>query len=314
VARYTDPATRLKDNTLHPYMVINPEVLPRVVWIGSAETWRLREYREAYHERFWTKLVHFAASKSKGAVTKAIRLELGKNYIQNRYVEVEAKIDGPDGNPLDRNVIPTITLQLPPGVPEKEIKQPIQMRPRPGARDGWFSGRFQVKSAGDYELTVRVPRQPGQDADDSETAKFSVKEANPELDNTRPDFDRMYRMASEADDVFNRMGSDAERNELKRSLQRPKLEETGKTAEGAADVSEDKTRLYFDLKNAKLIPTCMVQDVQTQTSRGPHRDLWDLGLPLNVFGTEVPAVSYVLMAVVGLLSLEWLIRKLLRLA
>jgi hypothetical protein len=314
VARYTDPTTRLKDNTLHPYMVISPEVLPRVIWIGSAETWRLREYREAYHERFWTKLVRFAASKSKGAVTKAIRLEMGKNYIQNRYVEVEAKIDGPDGNPLDRNVIPTITLQLPPGVPEKEIKQPIQMRARPGARDGWFSGRFQVKSAGDYELTVRVPRQPGQDADDSETAKFTVKEANPELDNTRPDFDRMYRMASEADDVFNRMGSDAERNELKRSLQRPKLEEAAKPAEGESEVSEDKTRLYFDLKNAKLIPTCMVQDVQTQTSRGPHRDLWDLGLPLSFFGTDLPALSYVLMIVVGLLSLEWLIRKLLRLA
>ena len=47
-----------------------------------------------------------------------------------------------------------------------------------------------------------VPRQPGQDSDSTETQKFTVKEANPELDNTRPDFDRMYRLASEADEVF----------------------------------------------------------------------------------------------------------------
>ena len=134
-ARYTDPAAKLKDNTLHPYIVLSPEQLPRVVWIGSAETWRLREYREAYHERFWTKLVHYAAAKSKGAITKSIRLEMGKNFIQNRYVPVEAKIDGPDGGPLrligDAKP-PEITLKMPPGVSDKEIKQPIKMVARPG--------------------------------------------------------------------------------------------------------------------------------------------------------------------------------------
>jgi hypothetical protein len=129
---------------------MNPESRPRVIWIGSAETWRLREYSEAFHERFWTKLVQYASGKSRGTVTKAIRLEMGKYYIQNRYVEVEAKIDGPDGQPLDRSVRPQITLVMPPGVPDTEIKQPILMTPRPGARDGWFSGRFQVRSPGEY--------------------------------------------------------------------------------------------------------------------------------------------------------------------
>ena len=43
------------------------------------------------------------------------------------------------------------------------------------------------------------------------------------MDNTRPDFQTMYQLASEADDVLGRMG-DAERQELKRSLQRPKME------------------------------------------------------------------------------------------
>jgi hypothetical protein len=320
VARFGDPAARLKDNTLHPYMVISPEQLPRVVWIGSAETWRLREYKEAYHERFWTKLVRFAGSKSKGGVTKAIRLEASKVAVQNRYYPVEAKIDGPDGGPLAASVRPEITLKFPPGVSEKEIKQPIFMAPRPGAKDGWFSGRFQVKSPGEYEMTVKVPKQSGQDADTVETMTFTVKEANPELDNTRPDFDRMYRMASEADEVLLRM-SESDRAELKRKLQRPKLEGT-EAGGDRAEIRDDKLRLYFDSKNAELIPSCMVQDVQKQTSRGPHKDLWDDGVTLYEYPPPAAGqpprkpiqVSYVLMVVVGLLSVEWLIRKLLRLA
>jgi hypothetical protein len=321
IARFTDPAIRLKDNTLHPYMVVSPESLPRVIWIGSAETWRLREYREAYHERFWTKLVRYAAAKSKGGAIKPIRLESPTVVSSGRYMEVEAKIDGPDGQPLDRNVKPEITLKMPAGVPDSEIKQPVIMTPRPGARDGWFSGRFLVRSPGEYEYTVKIPRQPGQESEATESAKFIVKEANPELDNTRPDYDRMYRLASEADEVLLRM-SEVDRAELKRRLTKPKLETAGER-EDKTDIREDKPRLYFDLKNAHLIPTCMVQDVQKQVSRGKHRDLWDDGFVVyeypppedpNKPGKPPIKISYVLVAVVGLLSVEWLIRKLLRLA
>jgi hypothetical protein len=322
MARFTDPEAKVKtDNTQQPFIVANAETLAggRVIWIGSAETWRLREYKETYHERFWTKLVKYAGAKSKGAVVRPIRMELGKQYQQNRYVEVVAKIDGPDGQPLVKTAKPEITLKMPPGVDPKEIKQPVVMSPRPGARDGWFSARFQVKSAGDYELTLRVPRQPGMEGDQSESAKFTVKESNPELDNTRPDFDLMYRLASEAEDVLRRM-AEPDRNELRRRLQRPKLpaEQEGETKR---EPLSDKLRLYFDLGNAPLIPTCMVQDVQTTTSKGGHTDLWDDGVTVWVKAPkpgetepERVKVSYVLLLVVGLLSMEWLIRKLLRLA
>ena len=321
VARFTDPVARLKDNTMHPYIVTTPESLPRVMWIGSAETWRLREYREAYHERFWTKLVRYAAAKSKGAVVKSIRVESPTVVSSGRYMEIEAKIDGVDGQPLDRSAKPEITLKMPAGVPDTEVKQPVIMTPRPGARDGWFSGRFLVKSPGEYEYTVKVPKQPGQESEQTESAKFTVKEANPELDNTRPDYDRMYRLASEADEVMLRM-SEADRSELKRRLARPKLE-TGPDREDKTDIREDKQRLYFDLKNAGLIPSCMVQDVQVQVSRGKHKDLWDDGFTVYEYPPpEDPnkppkapiKIAYVLLIVAGLLSTEWLIRKLLRLA
>ncbi len=176
-------------------------------------------------------------------------------------------------------------------------------------------------------MTLRVPKQPGQDSDEAETARFTVKESNPELDNTRPDFDRMYRMASEADDVLRRM-SESDRAELQKRLQRPKEREGASNPDDGrdkekGDLREDKQRLYFDLKNAVLIPSCMKPDPNEQTSRGPHDDLWDHGVTVYEYpktGDEskpaTPPVkfSYVLMIVVGLLSGEWLIRKLLRLA
>ena len=301
-ARYTDPAAKLKkDGTLHPYLVTNPETRPRAVWIGSAESWRLREYKEAFHERFWTKLVRYAAAKSKGTASKPIRLEVGRVFPALRYVDVEAKIDGPGGEPLARGAKPAISIKMPPGVSSKEINRgnPILMSARPGAKDGWFSGRFQVRTPGEYELTVKVPREnvPGLESDLVETAKFTVKESDPELDNTKPDFDLMYRLASDAEDVLRRMKA-KDADQLRVKLVRPKL--VGTVAEGKeklGEISLDKPRLYFTLENASLIPNCMVTDKQTSTSRGAHRDLWDEAIPLTLFWWVI--VVAVLIAKVG---------------
>src|SRR5262249_22410696 len=160
---------------LPPYLVMNPDQLARVVWIGSAETWRLREYREEWHERFWTKLVRYAGAKSKGGALQTIRIETGRTFVVNKPIPVEARIDGPDGGPLDRNAKPEIRLTMPPGVDEKEIKQPIIMNPRPGAKDGWFNANFVARSPGEYELTIKVPKQKGEDSEQTASQKFLVK-------------------------------------------------------------------------------------------------------------------------------------------
>src|SRR5262249_10225445 len=55
IATFTDPRARLADGREQPYLVTMPYGGGRVFWIGSGEIWRLRGYREAYHERFWAK-------------------------------------------------------------------------------------------------------------------------------------------------------------------------------------------------------------------------------------------------------------------
>jgi hypothetical protein len=306
VARFTDPKGKLKDGSLQPYLVTtSPSSNRRVVWLGSGEMWRLRKYSVPYHERFWTKLLRYAASNNMGRINKRIRLYMGSTHIANKPIEFEGKFEGKEGEPLAAaGRPPTVKLAPPPGLPDTVAPKEFEMKAKPSG-EGWFSGRFQVRAAGDYTLTVKIP-----ETGDALTQRFSVKEANPEMDNTRPDFQTMYQLASEADDVLGRMG-DAERQELKRSLQRPKMEERSRS-----EAKDDKLRLYFDLKNAHLIPACMRPDVQTLRNRGPIQDLWDEGF--EVWHREPPAqpitMSWVLLAAVGLLSLEWLTRKLLRLA
>jgi hypothetical protein len=44
-----------------PYLVTTSAGKGRVVYLGSGELWRLRQYRTAFHERFWKELVRYAA-------------------------------------------------------------------------------------------------------------------------------------------------------------------------------------------------------------------------------------------------------------
>jgi hypothetical protein len=340
VARLTDPSIKImegREQKLHPFIVLTPDTLERVVWIGSTETWRLREYKESYHERFWTKLLRYAGAKSNTEVRNLVRVEVGDTHVTGKPVVVEAKIDTPGGKAWDvksdsRRKLPEIKIKLPPGLDDKEImpryrsaedKPGLKMASRVGAQEGWFTGQFIAKAPGEYVVTVRV-----YDPDDkagkvvlaSDSKKIVIKESNPEMDDTRPDFDRLYRLASEADEVLLRM-TEADRNELKRRLARPKPSSDSAPREKDT-FKDDKLRLYFDLRNAGMIPKCMVQDVQKQTARGPVNDLWDDGWTIHEYPPSSDPtkqrkpikISYVLMAVVGLLSLEWLMRKLLRLA
>ncbi len=101
VARFADPRGKLKDGSQQPYLVLNSQGSNRrVVWLGSGETWRLRSYSVPYHERFWTKLLHYAASNNMSRVNKRIRLYMGSSHVANKPIEIEGKFDGKDGEPL----------------------------------------------------------------------------------------------------------------------------------------------------------------------------------------------------------------------
>jgi hypothetical protein len=305
VATFTDPRARLNDGKEHPYLVTMPYGNGKVVFIGSGEMWRLRQYRDVYHERFWTKLARYAGSGNLARQNRHGIIVMGNTFVTQNFVRLEAQLFNRDMQPLDARAKPKVEIKPPTGV----TMQPstIEMQAKPGQETqatGWFTGRFLVMSPGDYEIKLQVPGTP-----DILTKKFTVTLSDPEKDNTMPDFGAMRMLASKATDVLARVNDLEVRSRLKRVL-----ETTNKIPSVApADDQEAMPRLYFDLRTAEIIPECMITDRKTQRNRGPVKDLWDDGVIVRD-GDPPWKLSYTLLVVVGLLSMEWLTRKLLKLA
>jgi hypothetical protein len=59
LATFADPAAKMADGKERPFLVVRPAGKGRVAYLGSGEVWRLREYREAYHERLWLGLIDY---------------------------------------------------------------------------------------------------------------------------------------------------------------------------------------------------------------------------------------------------------------
>jgi hypothetical protein len=307
VARFNDPLVKSKDGKEQPFLVISdPSSGKRVVWIGSGEVWRLRQYREQYFERFWMKLARYASAAATGKENRRISPYLGGPYLANRFIEFEARIDDKGGKPLGSGgKPPRVMINPPAGVAQSEIPKEILMTPRPGS-EGVFRARFMLRSAGRYEVVFDVPET----GDKLSGNYIIVEQPDPEKENTRPDFTALYKIASPAEMVLPRL-SDADRETIKQRLQAPVANAGSETSKG----SEEPPRLFFDLRSASLIPLCMKTDIKEQRNRGPVKDLWDDGITMWTGKDNKPVIlPWLLIAVVGLLSFEWLTRKLLRIA
>ncbi len=322
VATFKDD-TRL-DKTEPPYLVITPNYgRGRIVWLGSGETWRLRQYREVWHERFWTKLVRYASAGSMGSTSRRINPLVGSRFKAGEFVTFEAQFFGKDLKPLPQTVQPKpkVILRPPVGFADKDFKLEYEITPKSEGSDwdGRFSARVLMKEPGKYgvDITLQEPGEP------PSSQVIEVYETDAELSNTRPDLAAAYELASEADDVLSRIDDPVKKQQLRQSLQRFRPAENApgeKPATPGAD--KEKLRLVFDLRSAALIPDCMMKRENTQQSRGKVDDVWDDGWELPQWLRPAPKspddkpwkFSYVLAAVVGLLSIEWLTRKLLRLA
>src|SRR5262249_21335937 len=155
-------------------------------------TWRLRQFKEAYHERFWTKLTRYVAGGAAERNDRRLRPNMGRIFTARNPIPVELQAFGTDMKPLPAKFKPRVTIKPPESAKDVEKEQSFDLEPKPGS-EGWFAGRFVVTTPGQYNIEYKIP-----ETGDTATGKFSVKESNPELDNTRPDFTALYDLASNA--------------------------------------------------------------------------------------------------------------------
>jgi hypothetical protein len=312
VATFADPQAFItkEDNSTEPmpYVVTMPYGKGKTIWVGSGELWRLRLFKELYHERFWTKLGRFAASGTQTRQTRRGQINISRQYTVGSYARPNVSLYGPDLNFLPASAEPQIKVIPPAGTTISQ--NPLKLMPlREGEWAGRFQGRFLVNAPGEWNLELPVPG-----SSEIIRSKFIVRESNPEMDNVRPDFGLLRtQLAGTVADL--RLG-DTAKQELKAKLRSTPAtpdKTKGETAPPADTGKDDETKLYFDLRSAKIIPEFIKGEHREQRSRGPIQDLWPSGPQFSMLGVRGP-VGLVMLVVIGLLSLEWLTRKLLKLA
>jgi hypothetical protein len=304
VGRFGDPRAALRSGKKQPWLVVTaPASGRRVVWLGSDETWRLRMYQEAYHERFWTKLVRWSASGGKTRIIPYLR----NPYRTDKAVEFEVKIEDRSGQPLvlasGRSDGPRVALTAPEGVAATEYPAVTALEPVPG-RKGMFRAALKLSKPGAYEAIIEVPATK-----DRSTSQFVIVDTppDPESRDPRPDLEAWRSLASPLSAVRERIDPAEYENVLAALLNGPEV--------------GDAKRLVFPLAKAEALVSCFRPEKREEIKRLPGitriEDLWDRGLILasSTWLSDRPLkIPYLLLAVVGILGLEWSLRKLARLA
>ena len=302
VARFGDPRSALRTGEKHPWLVVTaPASGRRVVWLGSDETWRLRMRKEAFHERFWTKISRWAAGGGKSRVIPYPR----NPYCTDRLVDLEVKIEDRSGSPLVSSIgardNPKLVLTPPSGTPLSTYPPTTSLEPIPG-RKGMFRASFKINRPGAYEAVVEVPTTK-----DRSLGVYLVVDSppDPEQRNSLPDKDAWQRLASPFSDIANGM----------------LLDEQSKILGGLAKVEKNlgASKLVFELENASIVPLCFrtMTEYEERLLPGKRKisDLWDRGWVFGNSLTGRPSVlPFGLLAIAVLLAIEWSLRKKFRLA
>jgi hypothetical protein len=324
LAEFQDISDR-GDVELKPWLVTTQPARGRTAFLASGELWRLRSVNVDYYERFWIKLARYISANRDVKAARG-RIVMGKEFVSGGVVRVQARLLDPSGRPYDENRLSPkfkVVAYTATGEPLNKQFGPFEMKPKRGGGgfEGYYTGQVtadpRVMPPGDtrYRVVVEVPDSPG----DTIESEFVIRRSNPELDNTRPDFTALALAAGTVDEVKGRLANP----EILAQLI------------GSAD-DANKAKLAFhirDTERLRLIPECLESKSQISRNRGPIEDLWDKPATVHLWGQpirvlefdisgvswlEIPAqtvrIGWLLVAAVGLLSIEWLTRKLLRLA
>jgi hypothetical protein len=123
----------------------------RVVYMSSAEFWRLRAADEGFFERFYTKLIRNVSQGRllRGSTRGNLLVERDRYNVGNSVV-VKAQLTDVRLEPLTAPSV-DLEVQLPSGKLQTVLLKPDDARP------GMFSGQFTALEEGAYELSLVIP-------------------------------------------------------------------------------------------------------------------------------------------------------------
>jgi hypothetical protein len=309
IATLSDPkAPKTADGKAQPYFVSQRVGKGKSFYIGSGEMWRLRTFKEEYHQRFWVKLARFVSS---GSGSKSFgRFSMAGEYVTG-IIPIEAEVRDKDGFPLNPDASPVVTVRRVDGRESKDEKLPtvpLKAKKTQGKWDGIFTGSMRLDREGYYEARIDI-----QGTDESITQTFEIKSPNVEMADLRTNFPKLYNLATDAtQNMLGRLDNDT-RERLQGGKDRPRGGSGGPSASGAG------SRLFFRLANAQPVTQCITKvPPEEDKVKGAIHDLWDWGprayeadswwdiWPIALSFFALPALALLAVIVMMLLGKRWL--------
>lgn len=249
-ARFTDPRSAASAD--QPILLATQFYgAGRVLYLGSAEWWRLRSLDEDFYDRLWIKLLReVGQGRLLRGTNRGILLLEKTQYTLGATVQIRARLLDPQFKDYVADKVALDVLD-PAGKPLSPAPVLIADKTRPGH----FGGAFLAALPGNYKLELPLP-------DSNEQLKGSISVRLPNLEFDHP-----------------------EQNE-------PLLRAMARRETGGAYLTLDEAAAQLP----PLLPDRTTQKIQYDRPQ----TLWDR--------------EWVMYGLVGLLALEWLTRKLLKLA
>src|SRR5262249_26881075 len=135
IGTFSDPIARVGDGKQEqPFLVSMPYGNGRVVWLGSGEIWRLRQYRGMVYGRFLTKLARYAGSGSLTQQNAHGVIVMADKFSANNLVRLQAQMFGLDMSPLARTEKPEAKIKPPGNV---QMQATVRLQPKAGQAEDW---------------------------------------------------------------------------------------------------------------------------------------------------------------------------------
>ena len=184
---HNNPRARTELGT-PPFLVSQFYGSGRCIFLGSAETWRLRAISPQGHQRFWTSLIREAGQsrRSRGSVRGQLLLDRTE-AAPGQAVTIRAQLYNASLQPLNAEEV-SITITDPDG-------QPITLPDRLTANSrqpGQFQNSFRPVKSGIHRISVPIPESP-----DILTATLEVVVPGLESENPTQDVDTLTKITRE---------------------------------------------------------------------------------------------------------------------
>jgi hypothetical protein len=286
------PSSRINDGKdEQPYFVSMRYGSGKTFYMGSMEMWRLRPFKEAFHERFWIKLARYVSAGT--TMKKKYGFFAMSRFYPTGTINFEAQIKGADLQPLPYDATPTVLVKRPASFDPKldpETPEKFEMRAKAN-QPGWFTGAFKVRTPGEYEFKLPIPATA-----ESISHRFTVRQPNPEMDNVRNNFTELYRLSSDAGPILSSLPPGT-RMELEKLLKPP----ADADFKDQPDPGKTTTKLFFNIKDAPAIIRCLKKVAPNrEATKGKLIDLWDSGLGREgLIDTDTSQVSAFLLFLIA---------------